>query len=177
MHPLRARHRSDARAQQQGCDRRSRCRRRTFARPLPRDNAGRRPRRRVAAGVVDQTAICHDEYRRPGRTHRRGRGSAARRRKAGAPVDARRDARRRAGALAVRPDARIPVAAGQGAASGAVHVRRPGVRGRGPRTFSASRWQSSCCTTPFWCTTTSPTAARCAVAGRRWRRSTAWRPR
>ena len=39
-----------------------------------------------------------------------------------------------------------------------------------PTTCSASPWQSSCCTTPFWCTTTSPTAARCAAAGRRWPR-------
>ena len=37
--------------------------------------------------------------------------------------------------------------------------------GAEPMTCSASRWQSSCCTTPFSSTMTSPTAARCVGAG------------
>ena len=39
---------------------------------------------------------------------------------------------------------------------------------------SASPWRSRCCTTRSWCTTTSPTAAKCAAAGRLWRQRTAW---
>ena len=87
---------------------------------------------------------------------------------AGAPFDARRDARRRTAPMALRSDARVPVTAGQGAAARAVPVGRPGVRRGARRRCWASPSQSSCCTTRFSSTTTSPTAARCAVADRHW---------
>ena len=49
------------------------------------------------------------------------------------------------------------------------------VFGASSMTCWASQWQLSCCTTPFWSTTTWPMAVKCGVAGRRWQRRTASR--
>ena len=75
------------------------------------------------------------------------------------------------------PMREYPSRPGKALAASTVPVRQPGVRGRADDAARASRWQSSCCTTHFLSTMTSPTAARCAVADRHLPRRTAWRPR
>ena len=113
-----------------------------------------------------------DRHRRPGRIDiRRSKIGCARsgRWSAASMLDAMPDGE--PSAVAVRADARIPVSARQGATARALPVGRAGLRRRLGECW-VSRSRSNCCTTLSWCTTTSPTAAKCAGAGRPWRPTT-----
>ena len=95
----------------------------------------------------------------------------------------RRDPRRalrlpaaaRAAPPSLQPGRRLPAPRRPHAAAEPLHRHRARLRRRRWRTRCAPPSRSSCCTTPFWCTTTSRTTATSAAAGRRCTRCTACR--
>ena len=142
--------------------------RRMFGPALSRHPAGRRPPRSVVARRAHRPTVrimtsTTDRSELVSVVDDRLREVA----QAGPPVDARRDARRRTRPWLYGPMREYPSRPGK-ALRPALCLSAGRAFGADATTCSASPWRSSCCTTRSWCTTTSPTAARCGADGRLW---------